>query len=119
MHGLELALDEISYDLAVSNGRLTNADSHRTTCCLLPGAGFLSPKFWRRTEGRCSTSRFTSSRCTPSLDTVRHRADRNGHSEAFNLENHRLQFQGGGGFIVNPLAEIHDDLRGNSVVTQH
>ncbi|KAB5531962.1 hypothetical protein DKX38_018632 [Salix brachista] len=32
VHGLELALDEISYDLVVSSGRMTNAGSNRTIC---------------------------------------------------------------------------------------
>ncbi|KAF2316027.1 hypothetical protein GH714_040822 [Hevea brasiliensis] len=105
VHGLELALDEISYDLAVSSGRMTN--SHRTTCCMLPGADFLSSKFWRKTESCYSTSRFSSTG-TPSLAAIRHRAVKNGNTGTQNLESHRLQLQGGGGFIVNPLAEIHE-----------
>ncbi|KAJ9140383.1 hypothetical protein P3X46_031037 [Hevea brasiliensis] len=105
VHGLELALDEISYDLAISSGRMTG--SHRTTCCMLPGADFLSSKLWRKTESRYSTSRFCSTG-TPSLASMRHRADKNGNLETHNLESHRLRLQCGGGFIVNPLAEIHE-----------
>ncbi|KAG6753042.1 hypothetical protein POTOM_043086 [Populus tomentosa] len=118
VHGLELALDEISYDLAASSGRMTNTDSNRTTCCLLPGADFLSSKFWKKTEGRYSNSRIYSSRGTPLSAAVRHRADRNGHSETINLGNQSLRLQGGGGLIVNPLAEIHGGSRVNSEVTQ-
>lgn len=57
VHGLEMALDEISYDLALSNGRILNNTAAENTCCKLPGAEFLSSKFWRRAEGRSSTSR--------------------------------------------------------------
>lgn len=119
MHGLELALDEISYDLAVSSWRMTKTDSNRTTCCLLPGADFLSSKFWRKTEGRYSTSRFFSNRGTPSLAAMRRRASSNSNAETFNLENRRLRPEGGGGFIMNPLAEIRGDSRGISEVGQH
>ncbi|KAG5230075.1 TORTIFOLIA1 protein [Salix suchowensis] len=119
VHGLELALDEISYDLAVSSGGMTNRDSNRTTCCLLPGADFLSSKFWRKTDGRHSNSRISSSRGTPLSAAVRHRADRNGQSETSNLGNQRLRLQGGAAFIVNPLAEIHGGSRVSSEVTQH
>ncbi|GJS08192.1 tortifolia1-like protein 4 [Tanacetum coccineum] len=45
VNGLEKALDEISYDLAISTGRVSNSDS----CCI--GTEFLSPKYWWRTEG--------------------------------------------------------------------
>ncbi|OMP10847.1 Glycoside hydrolase, family 31 [Corchorus olitorius] len=107
VHGLELALDDISNDLAVSNRRISTF--HRTTCCLLPAAGFLSSKFWRKREGRYSTSRFSVSRSSPVVGT-RFRADRNWNAEAFKLENHRLRLHGGGGgLIMNPLAEIDSD----------
>uniref|UniRef100_A0A5B6YT58 Putative microtubule-associated protein TORTIFOLIA1 n=1 Tax=Davidia involucrata TaxID=16924 RepID=A0A5B6YT58_DAVIN len=119
VHGLELALDEISFDLAMSNGRMANTDSERTTtCCKLPGAEFLSSKFWRRTEGRYSTSRFSSSGGTPSVTAMRNIANKNGNAETFKLENRRFRLQGGGGgFIVNPLAEIHSDSQGISEVS--
>jgi hypothetical protein len=118
VRGLELTLDEISYDLALSSGRMTNTDSNKTTCCLLPGADFLSSRFLKKTEGWYSNSRIYSSRGTPLSAAVRHRADRNGHSETINLGNQRLRLQGGGGLIVNPLAEIHGGSRVNSEVTQ-
>lgn len=118
VHGLELALDEISYDLAVSSGRMTRIDSSRTTCCMLPGADFLSSKFWKRTEGRCSAPRISTSSGTPSAAATHFRDDTNGNAERFKLK-HRLRLQGGGGFIVNPLAEIPSDLRGNTEVVHH
>lgn len=105
VHGLELALDDISYDLAISRGRMM--DSRRTTCCMLPGADFWSSKLWRKTESRYSTSRFSSTG-TPSLAAIRHRADKNGNVGTRNLESYRLRLHGGGGLIVNPLAEIHE-----------
>ncbi|KAJ0105576.1 hypothetical protein Patl1_17947 [Pistacia atlantica] len=114
VHGLELALDEISYDLAVSTGRMTKTGSQGITCCMLPGADFLSSKFWRKTEGRSSTSRFTTPGGTLS-SAMRHRTDVNGNSETLKLQNHGLRYQGGG-FIVNPLAEICTDSRGVSQV---
>ncbi|KAL7603686.1 hypothetical protein Lser_V15G14784 [Lactuca serriola] len=46
VNGLERALDEISYDLAISSGRVSTTDS----CCM--GTEFLSPKYWWRTEGQ-------------------------------------------------------------------
>lgn len=46
VNGLERALDEISYDLAISTGRVSTNDS----CCM--GTEFLSPKYWWRAEGQ-------------------------------------------------------------------
>ncbi|KAK9278422.1 hypothetical protein L1049_027987 [Liquidambar formosana] len=92
VHGLEQALDEISFDLAVSNGRMKNTESAATTCCMLPGADFLSSKFWRKTEGRYTTSRFSSSGGNPSTSAMRYlAADKNGSAETFKLENRRFQ----------------------------
>uniref|UniRef100_A0A6N2LJG3 TORTIFOLIA1/SINE1-2 N-terminal domain-containing protein n=1 Tax=Salix viminalis TaxID=40686 RepID=A0A6N2LJG3_SALVM len=104
VHGLELALDEISYDLAVSSGGMTNRDSKEQD----------TSKFWRKTDGRHSNSRISSSRGTPLSAAVRHRADRNGQTETSNLGNQRLRLQGGAAFIVNPLAEIHGASRVSS-----
>ncbi|THG22648.1 TORTIFOLIA1-like protein 3 [Camellia sinensis] len=119
VHGLELALDEISYDLAVTTGRMSNIDSEGTTCCKLPGADFLSPKFWRRTEPRHSTSRFSSSGGTPPLAAIHNIGNNNGNAETFNLENRRFRLQSAGGFIVNPLAQIHNDGHGISEVSSN
>lgn len=114
--GLELALDEISYDLAVSSGRMTKANSHGATCCMLPGADFLSSKFWRKTEGRYSPSKFSTSTGTTSLTGMDYGTDKNRSAEKLKLENRRSRFQSSGGFIVNPLAEIHPHSRGISEV---
>ncbi|KAI4343798.1 hypothetical protein L6164_011106 [Bauhinia variegata] len=107
VHGLELALDEICYDLAVSSGRMTNPDVPANACCLLAGA--LSPKFWRKTQGRHSSSRFSRAGATPSLAAMQHRADRIGNAET--LTSHRVRLHGDGGFITNPLAEIRTNSR--------
>lgn len=51
--GLEMALDELSCDLAVSNGRVPkNSSCGGESCSKLRGTEFLSPKFWRKTEER-------------------------------------------------------------------
>ncbi|KAF6158346.1 hypothetical protein GIB67_022426 [Kingdonia uniflora] len=70
VHGLELALDEICYDLAISTGRILNADTTRNSCCMILGADFLSSKFWRRTEGAYSASNCASSGNPPSLTAM-------------------------------------------------
>ncbi|XP_058228170.1 TORTIFOLIA1-like protein 3 [Rhododendron vialii] len=120
VQGFELALNEISYDLAVTNGRMSNMDSKRTSCCSLPGAEFLSPKFWRRTAPRRhSISQFSSSRVTPPMAAIRDLADRNGNAETFKLENRRFRGQSSGGFIVNPLAEVRSDSHGISEVSSN
>lgn len=100
VHGLEMALEEISYDLAVPNDRFLGTDSAEYTCCKLPGAEFLSPKFWRRTEGRCSTSRFSPSDSIQSTDStysLHHR----------NITSRRFQHRNGDGYVVNPLPNGH------------
>ncbi|KAG9456718.1 hypothetical protein H6P81_001226 [Aristolochia fimbriata] len=103
VHGLEIALDEISHDLAVSTARMPNSDTEENTCCKLPGADFLSSKFWRRMEtGRYSSSRFPSCGIPQSA------------SDSYVLENRR--FRSHGGFVVNPLAEVHLQSRSSSEV---
>lgn len=64
VNGLEKVLDEISYDFAISTGRVSRTDS----CCM--GTEFLSPKYWRRAEGSfpCSRSPFRGSNQS-SIDT--------------------------------------------------
>lgn len=106
VHGLELALDEISFDLAVSTGRMSRSDAAGAICCKLPGAEFLSSKLWKKTEGHFSTSRFSVSDGNTSVAGVRNIPDKNGDREGFKLENRRYRLQGGRGFIVNPLAEM-------------
>lgn len=114
VHGLELALDEISYDLALSSGRMTKIDSRSRTCCLLPGRDFWSSKFWRKTESRYSSSRFPNSRGIAPAAAMRYRSDDNGNAETLMLENLRFRLQDQSGFIVNPLAEIQSGSRGIS-----
>lgn len=114
MHGLELALDEISYDLAVSSGRMSYANTPRATCCLLPGADFLSSRFWKRPEGRQSTPKFSTPTAATPLAPMRSRVDRhgtNGDAGSINLENNRFQVQRRGGFMVNPLAVRQGESR--------
>ncbi|XP_028052723.1 TORTIFOLIA1-like protein 4 isoform X3 [Camellia sinensis] len=119
VHGLELALDEISHDLAMSTARLSNVESEGTTCCKLPGAEFFSPKFWRRTEPRHSTSGFSSSRGTEPMIAVRNIANTNGNSETFKMDNRRFRLQGSDQFIVNPLSAIPSDSCGMSEVSSN
>ncbi|CAN6717879.1 unnamed protein product [Malus baccata var. baccata] len=109
VHGLELALDGISYDLALSSGRMTKVESRRSSCCLLPGADFWSSKFWRKTEGRYSTSRYPNSSGIAPAAAMRYRADDNGNAET--SESLRFPLQDRSGFIVNPLAEIRSGSR--------
>lgn len=114
VHGLELVLDEISLDLGVSTGRMPNTDSAGAMCCKLPGAEFISSKLWKRTEGRQSTSRYFASGGTSSVVALHNMGDKKGNTDTFKLENRRFGLQGGGGFIVNPLAEVHNDPQGIS-----
>ncbi|KAI8528977.1 hypothetical protein RHMOL_Rhmol12G0190500 [Rhododendron molle] len=119
VQGLELALDEISYDLAMSTGRMSKVDSAGSTCCKLPGAEFLSPKFWRRTEPRNSTSHFSPSRDTHPIAAPPNIANNGRHSGTFKLETRRLGLQRGHGFVVNPLAEIQSASHGISEVSSN
>ncbi|XP_039072108.1 TORTIFOLIA1-like protein 4 isoform X2 [Hibiscus syriacus] len=100
VNGLEMALDEISYDLAVSGGRIPNMDSADNTCCKMPGTEFLSPKFWRKTEGRFSTSRFS--------------ADSGAEIYKPAVVSHRHRHQDSGGFIMNRAAGGCTDTTENS-----
>ncbi|KAJ7943565.1 microtubule-associated protein TORTIFOLIA1 [Quillaja saponaria] len=59
VHGLEMTLEGKSPDLALSSGRIHYSDSTENTCYKLPGADFLSSKFWRKSEGPYSTSRLS------------------------------------------------------------
>ncbi|KAI4341424.1 hypothetical protein MLD38_026151 [Melastoma candidum] len=108
VHGLELALDEISYDLAVTSRKMTNstgagADSNPagTSCCMLPG-DLRSPKFWRKPEGRY----LCSSRLTPSVDPSVHSFR---SREASDMDIRRFWPHGSMAFVVNPLAKMPGD----------
>ncbi|XP_075479988.1 TORTIFOLIA1-like protein 3 [Primulina tabacum] len=104
VHGLELALDEISLDLAVSTGRMSQNNADGSMCCKLPSTNFLTWKLWGRTEGRSSTSRLLTSCGTPAAAAARG-IDRNGDDTMPRLENRGYQVQGGLGIIKNPLAD--------------
>ncbi|KAK4362409.1 hypothetical protein RND71_017650 [Anisodus tanguticus] len=108
VHGLELALDEISFDLAMSTGRMSNTNS-ATMCCKLPGAEFLTSKLWKRTEGRGAASHFAASGGTSSAGVISNVA-----GERLKLERRKYRLHSSRGFIVNPLAEIHGDPHGIS-----
>ncbi|KAL2936003.1 TORTIFOLIA1-like protein 3 [Bienertia sinuspersici] len=115
VHGLEQALDDISYDLALSTARMSSVEAPRSSCCMLPGSDFLSSKFWRRPDGRCSTSRFSFSGNTLASAT-RSVADKR-PGDTVGLENRRFSLRGPGGVIMNPLAEHSGDSRGVSEVS--
>lgn len=110
VHGLELALDEISFDLAMSTGRMSKGGSTaRSTCCILPGAAeFFSSKLWRKTEGRRSAASalpFAGSSRTQALRNLAPESS----SSSFLPENKSSRIQGGHAVIVNPLAKIPSD----------
>jgi hypothetical protein len=101
VHGIEIALDEISRDLAVSSGRNSNVnDNEAYTCCRFPGTEFLSPKYWKRNEGRYP-SRFSVSE--------------NGESQPSYRWDRQRFGQQGAGFVVNPLAEINPQMMRGSI----
>ncbi|GMH01319.1 hypothetical protein Nepgr_003158 [Nepenthes gracilis] len=90
VHGLELALDSISYDLAVSTARTSSYDPARTSCCLLPGSGFLKSKLWKRAEGHCSTSQLSFSGKSPSVAAMQNMAGKSATTEPFKHKNMSL-----------------------------
>lgn len=102
VHGLELVLDEISFDLAVSTGQMPRNDA---MCCKLPGTEFLSSKIWRKTEDRPAAPQLPASCGTPSV-AVPSTSGNHRDGEGFPLQNRRYRLRGGGGLIMNPLAEV-------------
>lgn len=113
VHGLEMALDEISYDLGLSSGRVPNSGFAENSCCKLPGAEFLSSKFWRRAEGRYSSSKFCSTAHVASPNDLHHTLDRDSITESFKQNSQRFRTQSRGGLVMNPLADIDGELREN------
>lgn len=107
-----MALGEISYDLAVSSGRIPNTDATEDTCCKLPGTEFLSSRFWRKTEGRYSTPRLSLGSIS-SPNAMQNATVKDSSSEMFSNDNKRFQRRIGGLF-VNPLEDVQSDLRGHS-----
>ncbi|KAF0932581.1 hypothetical protein E2562_010460 [Oryza meyeriana var. granulata] len=88
VHGLEMALDEISRDLAASSGRTSNSEAHVNSCCIL------NPKFWRRHDAGRYSSRFSVSDGRNSSE---------GSRTSYKWERQKFGLQGG--FVTNPLAE--------------
>lgn len=113
VHGLEMALDEISYDLGLSSGRVPNGSFAENSCCKLPGAEFLSSKFWRRAEGRYSSSKFCSTAQVASPNDPHHMLDRDSVPEALKLNNQRFRTERRGGLVMNPLADVDGEFREN------
>lgn len=107
VNGLEMVLEEISFDLAISSGRVSNSDSAGNTCCKLPGAEFLSSKFWKRTEGH-TTSRFSSTGSIQALTTINNMPNKYASNM---VDEQKLQHQNLDGFVANPLADIHGTSR--------
>ncbi|KAL0903121.1 hypothetical protein M5K25_027475 [Dendrobium thyrsiflorum] len=89
VNSLEMTLNEISHDLVVPSSR--NSDPAAKTCCRLPGTEFLSSKFWRRSDGRYSSSRF--------LPDINDSGNRAAHT-VYQWNKQKLGF-------TNPLAEIN------------
>ncbi|XP_047075680.1 TORTIFOLIA1-like protein 5 [Lolium rigidum] len=88
VNGLEMALDEISRDMAASSGRMPNSEPGMNSCCIP------SPKFWRRNDGGRYSSRY------PVTDI----ANYSGDSKTSHMWE-RQKFGVHGGFVTNPLAE--------------
>nr|XP_043615281.1 TORTIFOLIA1-like protein 3 [Erigeron canadensis] len=104
VHGLELTLDEISFDLARSTGRLSHTEPADTLCCKLPGADFLTSKLWKKMEIQHSNTRISSSPFTATGHINGNHMNLNSRDP----ENRGFRRHGGGnGLIKNPLAEVH------------
>ncbi|KAL5224871.1 hypothetical protein ABZP36_011510 [Zizania latifolia] len=98
VNGLEMALDEISRDLAASSGRMPNGEPDMNACCIL------SPKFWRRHDGNRYSSRYS----IPDMA--------NYSEESRTLYKWERQKFGVQGVVTNPLAEPKTSSAGNAVV---
>ncbi|KAG6401703.1 hypothetical protein SASPL_138567 [Salvia splendens] len=107
VHGIELALDEISFDLAVSTGKMS---TNTSSCCSLPGADFLNLTMRRKTQARAQASSQLPTSCgtPPSVGATGSVLGKNEDGcGGFLLQNRRHPLRGGRGVIVmNPLAEI-------------
>ncbi|KAG8094283.1 hypothetical protein GUJ93_ZPchr0012g20209 [Zizania palustris] len=98
VNGLEMALDEISRDLAASSGRMPNGEPDMNACCIL------SPKFWRRHDG----SRYSSRYSIPDMENYSEES-----RALYKLERQKFGVQG---VVANPLAEPKTSSAGNAVV---
>ncbi|KAF7095173.1 hypothetical protein CFC21_097395 [Triticum aestivum] len=100
VNGLEMALDEISRDLAASSGRMPSSEPDMNCC--IP-----SPKFWRKNEGGRYTSRY------PVSDLANHSEESRASSKW-----ERQKFGVQGGFVTNPLAEPNTSYVRSTLVAQ-
>ncbi|KAG8072333.1 hypothetical protein GUJ93_ZPchr0006g41465 [Zizania palustris] len=101
VHGLEMALDEISRDLAASSGRVPNSEAKVSSCCIL------NPKFWRRHDAGRHSARFSVSDGPNSSEESR---------TSYKWERQKFGVQGG--FVTNPLAEPSISSAGRTVTAQ-
>uniref|UniRef100_J3MCV8 Uncharacterized protein n=1 Tax=Oryza brachyantha TaxID=4533 RepID=J3MCV8_ORYBR len=99
VNGLEMALDEISRDLAASSGRVASSEPDMN-CCIL------SPKFWRRHDGSRYSSKYSISDAANYSDDSR---------TSYKWERQKFGVQG---VVTNPLAEPNATFAGNAVVAQ-
>ncbi|XP_030449510.1 TORTIFOLIA1-like protein 4 [Syzygium oleosum] len=111
VHGLEMAIEEISYDIALSTGRFPNVESADYTCCKLPGAEFLSSKFWRRADGRCSTTRLSSSDGVPSTTMLHGISNKSADAENHEVGSQRVHNQYNGSSVVNQETDVQSNSR--------
>ncbi|KAL9268421.1 TORTIFOLIA1-like protein [Drosera capensis] len=95
--GLEHTLGEISYDLASQTGSMPNNEYAGNIWCSLPGTEFLSPKFWRKTEGRYS-------------GTPNHFLNRDAFAKNFETNRNKIQMQSEG---THWLSGMYHDSRSN------
>ncbi|KAJ8760945.1 hypothetical protein K2173_021983 [Erythroxylum novogranatense] len=107
--GLEMTLDEISYDLALSSGRIPNPDYMDNACCKLPGGEFLSSKLWRRTESRYSTTRRSSFGSIQLLQDARNTPAKVTSTNSSKSDGHRFEQNDRTGRLVGSSA-----AKGNS-----
>ncbi|CAK9172701.1 unnamed protein product [Ilex paraguariensis] len=100
----------MSQDLAISTGMISKG-SAGNTCCMLPGAEFLSPKFWKRTEAQYSISRSSFCGRTQSLTATHSMPHKDANAEMFKLDSPRDQQQSRGQSVANPMGDRRTNLR--------
>uniref|UniRef100_A0A7N1A6I2 TORTIFOLIA1/SINE1-2 N-terminal domain-containing protein n=1 Tax=Kalanchoe fedtschenkoi TaxID=63787 RepID=A0A7N1A6I2_KALFE len=114
VHGLEVAVNGISRDLAASSKTplpvATSKPGATPTCCIFPGTDFLSSKFLRKTHVQEPLSRFSRSRVTSPFSSLHFLRSKKRGSKTSQIQRPLFQSNGGGGFIVNPLAQVQTDF---------
>eukprot|EP01018_Ginkgo_biloba_P026768 Gb_39526 [translate_table: standard] len=113
VHGLEMILDEMAQDLALSTGRLSKMEA-RSKCCRFLGADMLRSKFWNINESRYTPSRLAASDTFPSMSHFGLEAPskaENGTADVWEDGNYGCARRS---FMVNPLAGVHStSCKGN------